>query len=46
MSAVLSVFSFVSQIDTQKLSDLVIGHIIKHLLDLCGVFHWSGHWVG
>lgn len=30
----------------QKEIDLVIRHIVKHLLDLCGVFHRGGDWVG
>ncbi len=30
----------------QNEADLVIRHIIEHFLDLSGVFHWSGDWVG
>lgn len=30
---------------SEKPTDLVIGNIIEHLLDLRGVFHWGGYWV-
>ena len=29
----------------QKEADLVIGHVVEHLLDLHGVFHGGGDWV-
>ena len=29
----------------QNEPDLVIRHVVEHLLDLCGVFHMGGDWV-
>lgn len=29
----------------QNEPDLVIRHVVEHLLDLCGVFHVGGDWV-